>query len=81
MPKIIEGQLSASGLRLGIVVARFNELITRSLLSGALDAVARHGGDAENVVVAWVPGAFEVPWWRKRWPHPGSTTPSCALAA
>ena len=58
---VIQGQLTAAGVRVGIVVARFNELVTRQLLQGAEAAVVRHGGDAAAVDVAWVPGAFEIP--------------------
>ncbi|HEY8346784.1 MAG TPA: 6,7-dimethyl-8-ribityllumazine synthase [Symbiobacteriaceae bacterium] len=61
MTKVLEGHLSAAGLRLGIVVSRFNEFITSRLLAGAEDAIRRHGGDLEQVQVAWVPGAFEIP--------------------
>jgi len=61
MPHVLEGHLSASGLRFGIVISRFNEFITRPLLDGALDAFRRHGADPEQVTVAWVPGAFELP--------------------
>ena len=46
---------------MGIVAARFNEFITSKLLGGAIDAFVRHGGDDNNVDVAWVPGAFEIP--------------------
>jgi 6,7-dimethyl-8-ribityllumazine synthase len=56
-----QGQLSAEGVRIGIVVARFNELVTRELLRGAENAVTRHGGDLAAVEVAWVPGSFEIP--------------------
>ena len=59
--KTIEGQLSAQGLRVGIVVARFNEFINSKLLAGALDALKRHGADEDAVDLAWVPGAFEIP--------------------
>ncbi len=59
--KTYEGNLIAQGLRLGIVVGRFNEFISSKLLGGAIDALARHGGDTENIEVAWVPGAFEIP--------------------
>ena len=61
MPNILEGKLTAEGLKFGIVVSRFNEFITSKLLSGALDAIHRHGGRDEDVDVAWVPGAFELP--------------------
>jgi 6,7-dimethyl-8-ribityllumazine synthase len=59
--KIYEGKLLAEGLRFGIVVSRFNELITRRLLSGALDALERHGANEDDIEIAWVPGAFELP--------------------
>jgi len=58
---VYEGELSASGLRFGIVCSRFNELFTSKLLEGAIDAILRHGGDAANIEVAWVPGSFEIP--------------------
>jgi len=56
-----EGDLIGSGLKVGIVVARFNELLSARLLGGALDALTRHGVAEEDVDVAWVPGAFEIP--------------------
>ena len=59
--KVIEGQLTAKGLKLGIVVSRFNSFISNRLLDGALDAILRHGGSEENITVVWVPGAFEIP--------------------
>ncbi len=59
--KVFEGKMLAEGLRFGIVCARFNELFTSKLLDGAVDAIVRHGGSADNVSVAWVPGSFEVP--------------------
>jgi 6,7-dimethyl-8-ribityllumazine synthase len=59
--KIYEGNLVANELKFGIVVARFNEFITNKLLSGALDALQRHGVSEENISVAWVTGAFEIP--------------------
>lgn len=61
MGKQFEGHLTAEGLRLAIVVARFNDFITGRLLDGAQDAIRRHGGNLENVDIAWVPGAFEIP--------------------
>ncbi len=66
MTKYYEGHLVGEGLRIGIVVGRFNEFITQKLLSGALDALVRHGVDELNVEVAWVPGAFEIPVVAKR---------------
>ena len=59
--RIIEGNLVAQGLRVGIVVGRFNEFIVSKLLGGALDGLKRHGVDEDNIEVTWVPGAFEIP--------------------
>ena len=59
--KVYEGKLDAKGLRIGIVVSRFNDLVTRELLSGALDRLRRLGASEEDISVAWVPGGFEVP--------------------
>lgn len=56
-----EGDLIGSGLSVGICVSRFNELLSSRLLGGAKDALARHGVADEDVDVAWVPGAFEIP--------------------
>ena len=56
-----EGNLIGTGLKAGIVVARFNELLSSRLLAGAQDALVRHGVDADDIDVAWVPGAFEIP--------------------
>ncbi|ANY68813.1 6,7-dimethyl-8-ribityllumazine synthase [Paenibacillus algorifonticola] len=61
MPHVYEGHLVSEGLRYGIVVGRFNEFIAGKLLSGALDAFKRHGALDNEVEVAWVPGAFEIP--------------------
>jgi 6,7-dimethyl-8-ribityllumazine synthase len=61
MPKIYEGHLVSQNLKYGIVVGRFNEFITSKLLGGALDALKRHGVSDEEIEVAWVPGAFEIP--------------------
>jgi 6,7-dimethyl-8-ribityllumazine synthase len=56
-----EGQLVARDFRFGIVVSRFNEFISKSLLSGAIDSLKRHEAAEENIDVAWVPGSFEIP--------------------
>ncbi|MCR4420815.1 MAG: 6,7-dimethyl-8-ribityllumazine synthase [Clostridia bacterium] len=61
MGRTYQGELLGQGLRVGIVVSRFNEFITQRLLSGALDALQRHGVLAEDVDIVWVPGAFEIP--------------------
>ena len=58
---ILEGKLIAEGIRVGIVVARFNEFISAKLLGGAIDGLKRHGVSEENIDVAWAPGAFEIP--------------------
>ncbi len=59
--KVYEGNLIAKELKVGIVAGRFNEFITGKLLDGAIDGLVRHGVDADDVEVAWVPGAFEIP--------------------
>ncbi len=59
--KTFEGNVYASGIRVGIVCARFNEVIVNKLLGGALDGLHRHSVEEEQVSVAWVPGAFEIP--------------------
>ena len=59
--KTLEGKLLAKGIRVGIVAARFNEFVTSKLLAGALDGLLRHEAEEENIHVAWVPGAFEIP--------------------
>ncbi|MFW6245746.1 MAG: 6,7-dimethyl-8-ribityllumazine synthase [Fibrobacterota bacterium] len=61
MSTVIEGLLSGEGKRFGIVAGRFNELITRKLLEGAVDCLVRHGVNADDITVSWVPGAFEIP--------------------
>lgn len=61
MPKFIEGQLSAEGLKVGIVVSRFNSFISERLLEGAVDALMRHGAKDANIEVVRVPGSFEIP--------------------
>ena len=58
---VLEGKLTARGMKIGIVVARFNEFITSKLLSGAVDALTRHDVKEDDIEVAWVPGAFEIP--------------------
>ncbi|MGL4336276.1 MAG: 6,7-dimethyl-8-ribityllumazine synthase [Turicibacter sp.] len=59
--KLIEGNLVANDLKVGIVVGRFNEFIVSKLLGGAVDGLKRHGVNDEDIDVAWVPGAFELP--------------------
>lgn len=59
--KVYEGKLVSKDIKIGIVAARFNEFITSKLLGGAVDALNRHEIPEENIEVAWVPGAFEIP--------------------
>lgn len=59
--KIIEGKFDAAGLKIAIIVSRFNEFITNKLLGGAIDCLKRNDADENNITVAWVPGAFEIP--------------------
>ena len=56
-----KGRPDATGLRVAVVVARFNELVSQKLLEGAIDALLRSGAADENLTVAWVPGSFEIP--------------------
>ena len=61
MNQVVQGKLEAKGLRFAIVVSRYNNFISDRLLSGALDALERHGMASEDITVVWVPGSFEVP--------------------
>lgn len=59
--KTFEGKLVSKDIKVGIVAARFNEFITAKLLGGAMDALLRHDVEEQDIHVAWVPGAFEIP--------------------
>jgi 6,7-dimethyl-8-ribityllumazine synthase len=72
LPKVLEGQLTAQGLRFAIVVSRFNSLVTQRLLEGALDALRRHGADENAITVVYVPGSFEIPLAAKRLAQSGA---------
>lgn len=61
MPKIYQGHLKAEGRNFGIVVSRFNELVSKKLLEGAVDCLSRHGCSDEGIDIVWVPGSFEIP--------------------
>ncbi|GAB4074441.1 6,7-dimethyl-8-ribityllumazine synthase [Barrientosiimonas marina] len=61
MGKTFRGSLVGSNLRIGIVVARFNDFITNKLLEGAVNTLKQHGVKEDNIDIAWVPGAFEIP--------------------
>jgi 6,7-dimethyl-8-ribityllumazine synthase len=78
---LIEGKLLADGQRVGIVAGRFNELITSKLLSGAVDAFTRHGGDPSRLDVAWVPGAFVFPLVARRMAETGKYDAVVCLGA
>lgn len=58
---VIQGNLIANGMKIGIVASRFNEFITSKLIGGAEDCLVRHDVPTENIDLAWVPGAFEIP--------------------
>jgi 6,7-dimethyl-8-ribityllumazine synthase len=61
LPRELKGDLNGQGLRVAVIVARFNEVVTRQLLTGAVDTLTRHGVNDDEISVAWVPGAFELP--------------------
>ena len=61
MSTVIEGLLDGSGKKFGLVASRFNELITRKLVEGAMDCLIRHNVHKDAITLAWVPGAFEIP--------------------
>ncbi len=79
--KTLEGKLTAKGMKFGIVVARFNEFITSKLLSGAVDCLVRHEAADNDITVAWVPGAFEVPLAAKKMAESGKYDAVIALGA
>lgn len=79
--KTFEGKMVAKGIRVGIVVARFNEFITSKLLGGAMDALVRHDINEDDVDVAWVPGAFEIPLIAKKMAKSGKYDAVIALGA
>ena len=66
MPRTIEGSLVATGLKLGVVVGRFNSFIAERMLEGAIDTITRHGGDPDAIDIVRVPGAFEIPFAAKK---------------
>ncbi len=78
---ILEGNLISKEAKIGIVVSRFNEFITGKLLSGAVDTLLRHGVNDENISVAWVPGAFEIPLISKKMAETGKYDAVICLGA
>jgi len=81
LPKVIEGNLSAEGMRFCLVAGRFNNFITKKLVDGALDAIVRHGGDDQAVTLVWAPGAFEIPAITKKAADSGNYDAVIALGA
>ncbi len=81
MTQYIEGRLRAGDERFAVVVSRFNDLVTRRLLDGALGAFRRHGVDDDHVVVVWVPGSFEIPLIADRLARSGAYAAVCCLGA
>lgn len=77
----LEGKLVAQDMKVGIVVSRFNEFITSKLLSGAEDGLVRHGVKEEDITVAWVPGAFEIPLIAQKMAQSGKYDAVIALGA
>ena len=59
--KVIAGKLDASGMRVAIVVGRFNDFVAQRLLEGSVDTLVRHGASEDDLTVVWVPGSFEIP--------------------
>ena len=78
---ILEGNLINNDAKIGIVVSRFNEFITGKLLSGAVDTLLRHGVSDENISMAWVPGAFEIPLISKKMAETGQYDAVICLGA
>lgn len=79
--KTLEGKLTAKNMKIAIVVARFNEFITSKLLSGCVDCLIRHEADDEDLTVAWVPGAFEIPMAAKKLAESGKYDAVICLGA
>ncbi len=68
---VFEGTLNANGLKFAITCSRFNAFFVEKLLEGAVDAIVRNGGDVNNIDVAWVPGAYELPFASKKFVETG----------
>lgn len=77
----LEGKLIGTGLRVGIIASRFNELIVSKLVGGASDALVRHGADPEAITLAWVPGAYEIPLAARRMARSGAYDAVICLGA
>ena len=81
MAKQYEGMLLGKGLKFGMVVSRFNEIITKKLLDGAKDAFLRHGVDEKDIDVAWTPGSLEIPLVAKKLAESGKYNAIVCLGA
>lgn len=81
MANVIEGNLVSKGKKYGIVISRFNEFISGKLLGGAMDALQRHGVEDGEIIVAWVPGAFEIPIAARKMADSGKFNAVIALGA
>jgi len=81
MPTELQGQLTADGMNFALVVSRFNSFITDKLLTGALDTIARHGGDAEGATIVRVPGSLEAPLAARKLAESGKYDAVLVLAA
>lgn len=79
--RIVEGNLTAENIKIGLVASRFNEFIVSKLIAGAEDALLRHGAKAEDITLAFVPGAFEIPIMAKRMAESGQYDAVIALGA
>ena len=77
----LSGVLEAQGLKFGIVISRFNDLLTKQLLQGAIDCLVRHGASEKDITVAWVPGSFEIPLLAKSLAKTGKFSALIALGA
>ncbi len=81
MPQIIEGKLDASGMRFGIVVSRFNDLLTAKMTDGATDCLLRHKANVDDITIVKVPGSFELPYVAARMIETGNVDVIICLGA
>jgi 6,7-dimethyl-8-ribityllumazine synthase len=79
--KEYSGNLDAKGLKIGIVISRYNDFLTKQLLQGAVDCLVRHGADEKDISVVWVPGAYEMPVAVKKLAQGGKFSALVALGA
>ena len=79
--KVLEGQVVAEGVKIGIVAARFNEFIVSKLVAGARDGLVRHNVEDDDITLAWVPGAFEIPVMAKKMAESGKYDAVICLGA